>query len=280
MVFSASHTASDAQPSLVHINANGNEDFKEKISNRIGGGFRFNHDFSKVIIADPVGVKRTATIYTVSKDASGKPVLTEDLVVDMSLIGNNLNDFAWDYAGNLYVCSNSNEKVAAYVMPRSDDDKVSTPAREEYMVNLTQPVPRIVAYNLTYRPNGAKRTYDFSFYVNTKPNAGGVIRFYKNDDAKTFLYEYSIAQDLIQGDNTVSIPMATLDEAFNYEKDITWELTLSAPESQVFGKIYKSGELNTAYATINTNPATDYFDARYCKIKRYSLFAMERYTMS
>ena len=194
-----------------------------------------------------------------SKDASGNPVLTEDLVVDMSLIGNNLNDFAWDYAGNLYVCGNSNEKVAAYVMPRSDDDKVSTPAREEYMVNLTQPVPRIVAYNLTYRPNGAKKTYDFSFYVNTKPNAGGVIKFYKNDDAKTFLYEYSIAQDLIQGDNTVSIPMTTLDVAFNYEKDITWELTLSAPESNVFGKIYKSGELNTAYATINTNPATDYF---------------------
>lgn len=251
--------ASDAQPSLVHINANGNEDFKEKISNRIGGGFRFNHDFSKVIIADPVGVKRTATIYTVSKDASGKPVLTEDLVVDMSLIGSNLNDFAWDYAGNLYACGNSNEKVAAYVMPRSAEDKVSTPAREEYMVNLTQPVPRIVAYNLTYRLNGANQTYDFSFYVNTKPNAGGVIKFYKNDDAKTLLYEYSIAQDLIQGDNTVSIPMATLDAVLNYEKDITWELTLSAPESNVFGKIYKSGELNTAYATINTNPATDYF---------------------
>lgn len=251
--------ASDAQPSLVHINANGNEDFKEKISNRIGGGFRFNHDFSKVIIADPVGVKRTATIYTVSKDASGKPVLTEDLVVDMSLIGSNLNDFAWDYAGNLYACGNSNEKVAAYVMPRSAEERVSTPAREEYMVNLTQPVPRIVAYNLTYRLNGANQTYDFSFYVNTKPNAGGVIKFYKNDDAKTFLYEYSIVQDLIQGDNTVSIPMATLDAVLNYEKDITWELTLSAPESNVFGKIYKSGELNTAYATINTNPATDYF---------------------
>ena len=248
--------ASDTYPSLIHINANGNEDFKEKISNRIGGGFRFNHDFSKVIIADPAGVKRTATIYTVSKDASGKPVLTEDLVVDMSLIGNNLNDFAWDYAGNLYACGNSNEKVAAYVMPRSANDKVSTPAREGEIVNLTQPVPRIVAYNLTYRPNGATKNYDFSFYANTQPT-GGSISFYKNGET-TPLYVYQIS-NLIQGDNTVSIPMATLDAELNYEKDITWELTLSAPQSQVFGRIYKSGELNTAYATINTNPATDYF---------------------
>ena len=251
--------ATDANPGLVHINADGVEDAKLVWSKVRNAGIRFNKDFTKLVVAGNNGTVQEATIYTVSKDANGKPVLTEDLVIDMSLIGNNLNDFAWDYAGNLYVCGNSFEKVAAYVMPRSAEERVSTPARDEFEVNLTQPVPRIVAYNLTYCPNGATKNYDFSFYVNTKPNAGGVIRFYKNDDVKTQLFEYSITQDLIQGDNTVSIPMETLDAALNMEKDITWELTLSAPESQVFGKIYKSGELNTAYATINTNPATDYF---------------------
>ena len=249
-------------PGLVYFDKDGNEKKKWLLNNINNAGFRFNHDFTKVVIAgveSGTANSKKATIYAVSKDANGVPILEKELEIDMSVLGPSLNDFAWDYAGNLYGCGNENGKLAAYVMPRSDDDKVSTPAREEYMVNLTQPVPRIVAYNLTYRPNGAKKTYDFSFYVNTKPNAGGVIRFYKNDDVKTQLFEYSITQDLIQGDNTVSIPMATLDEKLNYEKDITWELTLSAPESNVFGKIYKSGELNTAYATINTNPATDYF---------------------
>lgn len=248
--------AIDANPGLVHINAAGKEDAKLVWSKVRNAGIRFNKDFTKLVVAGNNGTTQKATIYTVSKDANGKPVLTEDLVIDMSLLGNNLNDFAWDYAGNLYACSNSLEKVAAYVMPRSANDKVSTPAREGEIVNLTQPVPRIVAYNLTYRPNGATKNYDFSFYANTQPT-GGSISFYKNGET-TPLYVHQIS-NLIQGDNTVSIPMATLDAYLNYEKDITWELTLSAPQSQVFGRIYKSGELNTAYATINTNPATDYF---------------------
>ena len=248
--------ANNNNPGLVHINAAGEEDAKLVWSKVRNAGIRFNKDFTKLVVAGNNGTTQKATIYTVSKDANGKPVLTEDLVIDMSLLGNNLNDFAWDYAGNLYACSNSLEKVAAYVMPRSANDKVSTPAREGEIVNLTQPVPRIVAYNLTYRPNGATKNYDFSFYANTQPT-GGSISFYKNGET-TPLYVHQIS-NLIQGDNTVSIPMATLDAYLNLEKDITWELTLSAPESQVFGRIYKSGELNTAYATINTNPATDYF---------------------
>ena len=248
--------ANNDNPGLVHINAAGVEDAKLVWSKVRNAGIRFNKDFTKLVVAGNNGTTQKATIYTVSKDANGKPVLTEDLVIDMSLLGNNLNDFAWDYAGNLYACSNSLEKVAAYVMPRSANDKVSTPAREGEIVNLTQPVPRIVAYNLTYRPNGATKNYDFSFYANTQPT-GGSISFYKNGET-TPLYVHQIS-NLIQGDNTVSIPMATLDAALNMEKDITWELTLSAPESQVFARIYKSGELNTAYATINTNPATDYF---------------------
>ena len=257
--------ASDANPGLVHINANGVEDLKLVWNNVRCAGIRFNKDFTKLVIAGINGGSlsstKNATIYTISKNANGAPVLTEDLVIDMSLIGNNLNDFAWDYAGNLYVCGNSLEKVAAYVMPRSANDKVSTPARDEFVVNLTQPVPRIVAYNLTYRPNGATKNYDFSFYANTQPTSA-TIRFYKNSNPKTVLWTYAIASP-VKGNNTVSIPMVTLDEQLNNEYDITWEVELSAPESQVFGKIYKSGELNTAYATIDNNPESDYFGQIY-----------------
>ncbi|MBO5817736.1 MAG: hypothetical protein J6R26_07355 [Paludibacteraceae bacterium] len=255
-------TANSTNPGLVHINADGVEDAKLVWSNVRQAGIRFNKDFTRLVVA---GIKdgsssstKKATIYTISKDANGAPVLTEEAVVDMTIVGVDLNDFAWDYAGNLYACGNSGEKLAAYVMPRKATDVVSTPAALKHRVTLTAPVPRIVAYNLTYRPNGASQTYDFSFYANTQPT-GGSISFYMNDAHKTHLYTHTINEALIQGDNTVSIPMATLDAALNMEKDITWELTLSAPESMLFGKIYESKTLNTAYATINTNPATDYF---------------------
>lgn len=130
-------TASDDEPSLVHYNSLIVEDYKEKVSYRMGAGIRFNEDFTKVIISGvDEGTNRSqkATIYAVSKNANGKPVLTKELVVDMSHVGNNLNDFAWDYAGNLYACGNSNEKLAVYVMPRKATDVVSTPAREEEMI--------------------------------------------------------------------------------------------------------------------------------------------------
>ena len=132
-------TTSDSQPSLVHINATGEVDHTEKVNYRLNAGFRFNNDFTKVIIAGiAAGTKNSqkATLYKVSKDASGAPVLTEELVIDMATIGNNLNDFAWDYAGNLYACGNSNEKLAVWAMPHSSEDVVATPAASKYAFSI------------------------------------------------------------------------------------------------------------------------------------------------
>ncbi len=124
-------TATDAQPSLIHINAAGEEDYKEVLNSRANAGIRFNHDFSKLIIATS---GKKATIYAVSKDANDAPVLTEEVVIDMSAVGTNLNDFAYDYAGNLYACGNSSEKLAAWAMPYSG--KVETPAASKYAFQL------------------------------------------------------------------------------------------------------------------------------------------------
>lgn len=261
-----STASADIYGGIAHFTKNGVKDFSKNKINMRNAGFRFNHDFSKVIIAtnDVTGASKTykqATIYVVTKDANGAPVLTKERTIDMTLVGNNLNDFAWDYAGNLYVCGNSGEKLAAYVMPRSQTDVVSTPARDEYVVSLTEPVPCIVAYNLTYKLNDATKKYDFSFYANTQPTSA-TIRFYKNSSPKTLLYTHTIGSP-VKGNNKVSIPMATLDAKLNNEYDITWEVELSAPESRVFGKIYKSAPLNTAYATIDVNPESDYFGQIY-----------------
>ena len=128
-------TASEANPGLVHINAEGVEDVKLVWSNLKQAGIRFNNDFTKLIVANN---SKKAIIYTISKDANGAPVLTEETVVDMTAVGNNLNDFAWDYAGNLYACGNSSEKLAAWAMPYSGE--VSTPAAKKYAFQLPEPV--------------------------------------------------------------------------------------------------------------------------------------------
>jgi hypothetical protein len=101
-------TSTDDLPALVHINAEGVQDYHEVINNFRNAGFRFNHDFTKVITADGRNKNGTYTggyarIYNVSKDASGKPVLTFWKVNDLSNVGKDLNDFAWDIADNIYV---------------------------------------------------------------------------------------------------------------------------------------------------------------------------------
>ena len=127
-------TATEKEPGLVHINKDGVEDYKELRHMTRNAGFRFNHDFTKVIIAGNNGASKKATIYAISEDANGAPVLTQETVIDMSAVGANLNDFAWDYAGNLYACGNSSEKLAAWAMPYSG--KVETPAASKYAFQL------------------------------------------------------------------------------------------------------------------------------------------------
>ena len=127
-------SATDANPGLVHINAEGVEDCKLVWNNVRQAGIRFNNDFTKLVVAGNNGAAKKATIYAVSKDENGAPVLTEETVVDMSVVGNNLNDFAWDYAGNLYSCGNSSEKLAAWAMPYSGE--VETPAASKYAFQL------------------------------------------------------------------------------------------------------------------------------------------------
>ncbi len=131
--------ANDANPGLVHINADGVEDAKLVWSNVRQAGIRFNNDFTKLVVAGNNGAAKKATIYAVSKDANGAPVLTEETVIDMAVLGNNLNDFVFDYAGNLYAVSNSNEKLIGWAMPYSG--QVVTPAASKYAFHIGELLP-------------------------------------------------------------------------------------------------------------------------------------------
>ena len=104
-------------------------------------GMCFNRDFSKVLIAgnDIYGTTKEtakAVVYAVSKDAAGKPVLTKETIIDMATVGGNLNDFAWDYANNIYAIGNNGEQLSVYTLPHSSDDVVATPAASKYAFSI------------------------------------------------------------------------------------------------------------------------------------------------
>ena len=129
--------ATDLNHSLVYYDKDGVYRYHELMNNRGGGGFRFNKDFTRVIISGGNGVNGEATVYTVSNDANGYPTkLTKEFTIPMNL-GENIADYAWDYADNIYAVGYSANKVVAYALPHSNGKVVSTPAAAKYAFTLS-----------------------------------------------------------------------------------------------------------------------------------------------
>ena len=128
-------TPKESEPTLVHVNAQGVEDFKDYTFVSRSSAIRFNNDFSLLAVAGN-GAKK-CTIFKVEKDADGKPVLNKQY--EFAVNGNNVNDIAWDYANNLYIVNSSSELLYMYAMPR-ENAVVTTPAAARYTVDLTLPM--------------------------------------------------------------------------------------------------------------------------------------------
>ncbi|MGM9830592.1 MAG: hypothetical protein ACI3Z5_01075 [Paludibacteraceae bacterium] len=124
-------TPTDAEPAIVHVNAAGEEDFKDLTGNLRAGGVCFNADFSLIAFAC---ASKQIGVYTITKDEAGKPVLTQKYKFDTT-IGGNTNDLCWDYANNLYIVGNSNEWIKCVALPRESGDVV-TPAAAQYAITI------------------------------------------------------------------------------------------------------------------------------------------------
>lgn len=111
-------TTIESQPGLVHLNANDSIDY-------FGYGSGYNNlragvvkYFNDSIIAISYDAKKVA-FYKETFNADDAPVLTLLGVVACTSVGNNVNDVAFDYAGNMYAVGNSSEKIGAYALPYS-----------------------------------------------------------------------------------------------------------------------------------------------------------------
>ena len=126
------------------------------------------------------------------------------------------------------------------------------------------PVPCIVAYDLTCNYKEGQMAFDFSFYANSQPASGKLI-FYNEDGQVT--KEYAL-NNLRQGRNTVAIRAIDIPE-LEEGKDIFWEVYLEARPSTLFSEIFRSKPFNTAYATIDNSPESDFFGSIWVASQQY-----------
>ena len=243
-------------PGLVHFTAGGVEDYKELRNNTNNAGFRFNNDFTKVVIAgDPtVSGQVKAIIYAVSKDAAGKPVLTEESFVDMGTVGTAMNDFAWDYANNLYVVGNNREKVVAYAMPYSGE--VTTPCAEKVTI-LAGWVPSSTndlnpfAYGLSSELIDGGMNLKINYSLNATATTAQIIIMNGNTEVKTIA-----CTDLTKGTHSITIP--TNDLPMN--TDLTWKVVVNGNSVDKVMEYAKKHKLcHPSSVDIDNNPENETF---------------------
>ena len=140
--FGASRAGNAGQPNVAHINAAGEQDYYTEDAGFYGGDGVLVHNGmlfkGKARTSSTVG---NFGVYTISTDENGAPVLTEKWTVAANGIGRNLNEFAVDYAENLYIVGNSGEKIVAFALPYSG--LVATPAASQYTFQVTGSTPEI-----------------------------------------------------------------------------------------------------------------------------------------
>lgn len=106
------------------------------------GAIRFNEDFTQVAIASNANPNQGGgfTVYPVDQ-STGLPIWSQGTQVNTnSKTGVSLMDFAWDYAGNLYIAADNatnGERIAVYAMPHAADRVVSTPAASKYAFTVS-----------------------------------------------------------------------------------------------------------------------------------------------
>ena len=196
-----------------------------------------------------------------------------------------VEDFAIDYANNVYIASNYYGRILPISLPY--DGVRTTPAPAGQTFTLADPVPNILATDLCCTPHETKPKYIFSFNVNTKPE-GAEIRFYNTeaemladcnqneaysryDDHSKCQYYYRFTEgELKQGRMLVELDILGHkgDKILTDKKlpsgKLYWNVFIKTRKSLAFAPIYV--QPNTGddlhyrlHATIDNNPDNDGF---------------------
>lgn len=139
-------TCIDNEPGLVHKTSAAVEDCRILRSGTKNAGFRFNKDFTRVMMAY-TGGKGTLYDYDPNhiENSSGiKGYFINERNIDMSAVGAFLNDFAWDNANNIFAVGQNdavaggNGHLVVYCLPYNANDVFTTPGPSDFTINCKE----------------------------------------------------------------------------------------------------------------------------------------------
>jgi hypothetical protein len=122
-------------PSLIHVGADGMVDFNSGrtptlIENSVAGGLAVNHDGTRLAM----GCRDEVKIFAISFTEEGVPVLTRLHSIKPAM-GTNTAGLSFDRAGNVYVISNSSERLGVWALPKVNNEFV-TPAPSSQIIRV------------------------------------------------------------------------------------------------------------------------------------------------
>lgn len=125
-------TPKESEPAYIHVNDIGDIDYTDITTPAGGAAMAWNADKTLFAMANGKG---KVGIYEVTKDEKGVPSFTLKYEFDTTC-GGNTNAIAFDIANNIYVVSNSKEKIKSFSLPR-ENGEVVVAAPSKYDVTIS-----------------------------------------------------------------------------------------------------------------------------------------------
>ena len=146
----------DVYPALSHVDKNGNVDFAVTSSSPEALKALFPYDDNNAsyrgqcayYVADDIlafGGNKEAVLFKVTYDANNAPTNLEKLM-STGKIGLNIDGLAFDYAGDLYVASETTHRMYKFVIP-TNDNTCTVPAPESQVIQKETRYTVTVAVN-------------------------------------------------------------------------------------------------------------------------------------
>jgi hypothetical protein len=122
-------------PSLIHVGTDGLVNFNSGITplligNSYMGGMAVNYEGNVLAM----GCKDEIRVFAISFDANNVPLLTLLHSIKPAM-GTNSAGLAYDRAGNLYVISNTSERLGVWAMPKANNSFTTT-APTDYQISV------------------------------------------------------------------------------------------------------------------------------------------------
>ena len=115
------YNSSAAKPALIHVNKKGEVDFNianNGIDAAQQGGMAVNVDGTLLALGTELGQVK---VWDVTYNANGAPTLSEKYIINWGDGAGVTMGMDFDAAGNLYIVSNSNERLMVYALPNTNN---------------------------------------------------------------------------------------------------------------------------------------------------------------